>query len=648
MGFLFGIPKKLIKRITEIEIDTHYYDTDVVPSNQSLFTYEIDAENKTAIITGLTDEGKRRNSLVIPYRIKYGHDTSPLYANVIALKDNCFKNNSNLKDIVIPNTIHEIPKGAFQDCINLNKVTIPKSINHIYEYAFDNCYSLGGLLIPYQVDIIEENAFNNCLLNDSNFNIICYKNSPAESFAIANNIPYSLISYRTGIIEENSDNLVTSHDIWSAFKHIHDRLIIAKNELTDKINTAVLNLTNHINGVDEKLTNSINNTNINLNALNDDLNEHISNKINPHDDSSFTNTSLNGVTNINEGLLTNVSDNDLSLVNKKYLKDAIQSIDVNVDGLDISGLQKVYDSNLITTNKTIVGAINESVNRIHSISGKLLAGWNTVSLDYLYPIGWSFLDKPYCYTENGVSVDFRVKELQPTEFNIINNSNTFNMYVPIACNYSLSTVENNIISGFPIDYLVISYYYTGNDGTDLDTVTEITNPNWPTTIRKNIGYGYNPDRPITFNNMELIKFSGDNTGGGIAHANDKFYECVYFNIKAIQEILTDEDIEIILYASWYKSRGNGHINISLQAYANEKTPTVVDLGNTFAVKVDDVELNPTYKNVSEIECYIESFSNSNKSYSENYTTKYTPAFKIIFHKTTNDSNYRTVTIVPLS
>ena len=52
MGFLFGIPRKLIKRVTEIEIDSHYYDNDVIPSSQDIFTYTVDEKNKVSEITG--------------------------------------------------------------------------------------------------------------------------------------------------------------------------------------------------------------------------------------------------------------------------------------------------------------------------------------------------------------------------------------------------------------------------------------------------------------------------------------------------------------------------------------------------------------------------------------------------------------------
>ena len=51
MGFLFGVPHKLIKRVTEIEIDSHYYDNDVIPSSQDIFTYTVDEKNKVSEIT---------------------------------------------------------------------------------------------------------------------------------------------------------------------------------------------------------------------------------------------------------------------------------------------------------------------------------------------------------------------------------------------------------------------------------------------------------------------------------------------------------------------------------------------------------------------------------------------------------------------
>ena len=698
MAFQFGIPKKLIKRVSQIEIDTHYYDKDVIPSAQEIFTYTVDKENKTAVITGLVDPATI--TAVIPYKIQYDQTSGELSADVLELSENCFSDNDALKSITIPNTIHVIPSNCFKNCSVLHTVNIPSSVHTIKTNAFNNCDSLRSVHIPYNVSIIEDGAFLEC----ENLKIICYKHSVAESYAIDNNIPHSLISYTLDEdITKNSENLVTSGVVWKHIKQTNDKIDthidnksnphddssfnnskllgdttinsvnIDKGELTSIQNkdTSLINkkyvddadneLSNTISDVNKNLNKKINETtstiNENITSVNTALTKHINNKENPHDDSKFSNITLNGTTTIEKATISNVNDDDdLSVVNVGYVKSAIENIEFESSSgnnttptnIDLSGYQKLSDNNLETDKKSIVGAINEVNEKVHTNSGSLVRGWNTVSLNKLYPISWRFLNKPLCYTDEGLSVDFRLKNLEPSSTNIINNSNTFDIYVPTDCKYMLSTTDSNDISGYPVDYLVIKYYYTGNDGEDLDTVTEIRNTNWPSTIRKNIGYGYQPDSPITNNNVELIKFSGDNRGGGSLNANDKFYESVYINISEIQSILPNEDIEITLYGSWYKSIGNGYINVDLECFANETTPEVRDVGDRFELYVNGESLQPTYSTHANIGCYVTSFSNSNKTYSQNYNSMYTPVFNLVFHKVSNDSNYRTISITALS
>lgn len=605
-GFLFGVPRKLIKRVTEIEIDTHYYDTDVVPSAQNIFTYTINTENKIATITGFAVDDITK--AVMPYRIQYGDKMSELFASTEYIKEGSFKDCSYLVSMTIPNTIDKISSQCFMNCTSLTTVNIPKSVKSIEsesfagcsqlntliipcttetlgENAFKDCTNLGSLLIPYAVNNIADNTFDNC----PNLKIICYKNSYAEDYAIEHDIPYSLISYTLDEdITQNSENLVTSGVV---YKHVQ-------------------NLLNKINA-------------------------HINNKNNPHDDSTFNNST------ITQGTLINILDTDESLINKGYVDNLISEVHNPSEGY---GYQTIYDSNLKTESKTVVGAINELNNAVNTVSGTLSTGWNTVSLNTLYPISWRFLDKPYCYTDDGIAVDFRVKNLPVSNDNIINNYNTFDIYVPIDCNYTLSTTSNNQISGIPINYLILEYYYTGLDGTDLDTVTELSN-DWPID-RHTIGWGHSPNTPITNDDGKvLIQFSGDNRGGGSDNADVKYYESVYFNIKEIQSIIPNEDIEITLYAGWYANRGNGNININLKTFISDVEPTVVDNGDTLSLNVNGVTLQPNYQNKKDTICNI---SNSIKGQASNYKNSYTPAFRLIFHKTTNDSNYRTVSIIPLS
>ena len=585
MGFQFGIPKKLIQRVNEIEIDTHYYDKDVIPSAQEIFTFVVDKENETAIITGLVNNNII--SAVIPYKIQYDQTSKELTANVIELSENCFSNNTTLKTITFPNTIHVIPSNCFKNCSALETVNIPTSIYTIKANAFNNCDSLNSVFIPYGVNTIEDGAFLDC----DNLKIICYKHSKAEEYAKANSIPYSLISYTLDDeITKDSENLVTSGIIWK-----------------------------NIQAVIKRIT------------------DHINNKSNPHDNSTFTNATLTGNTSINQGTLNTVTTDNLSLVNKQYVDEEINEITSPSIGI---GYQKQYDTNLETNVKTVVGAINELNTKVHTVSGTLQAGWNNISINLLYPLGWTFLNKPYVYTDDGINVDYRVKNLTVSNETIKNNTNTFDMYVPVNCNYVFSTTNSNNISGYPIDYLVVSYYYTGADGKDLDTVTGISNTNWPLS-KNTVGYSHGNEIKNS-SDITLIYWGGDNTGGGSANASTKYYESVYFNIKAIQEQLPNEDIDIILYGTWFNELGNGNIYISMDCYTCPNTPDISV--NDKIITLSGNDLIKTYSNDNDLSCYIP----TKKGSPSEYKNTYTPAFKITFKKITNDSNYRTIVIQPLS
>lgn len=641
MAFLFGIPKKLIQRIKEIEIDTHYYDKDVVPSAQEIFTYDVNKKKEIATITGLVNSNTI--TAVIPYQIHYDQTSRELIAKVTELSENCFSKNNALKQITIPNTIHIIPSNCFKNCLALETVNIPTSVHTIKSNAFNNCDKLSSVFIPYGVNTIETGAFLDC----ENLKIICYKHSTAETYAVNNNIPYSLISYTLDDdIAKNSPNLVTSGVIWNHIQNILKKIIDHSNDKDNSHNVTKtqvgLSNVDNTSDLDKPLsTASINE----FKKVNDSINTHIDNKTNPHDDSTFNNSKLIGNTTINSGTVSNIDEsNNNAIVNVEYVKRLISDGDVgNLDSNLSEAYQKRYDAKLNTDNKTVVGAINELSGNVHSLSGKLTSGWNTINLNKLYPISWKFLNKPFCYTDDGIAVDYRITELSLIE----NNTNAFKIYVPLDCNYALSTTRSDEISGVPVDYLLLKYYYTGQDGKDLDTVTALSN-NWNLT-RKTIGYGHQPDSPIkNNNNIKLIQFSGDNRGGDTGNANDIYYEYVYFDIKHIQDELPNEDVEIILYAAWYEKVSNGHINVSLECYSSDEIPTVNDLGDVLSLSVNGVTLTPTYVNNSTMELNINSYLNRNSGAYSNYVNTYTPAFKITFHKVISESNHRTITVQQLS
>lgn len=70
--------------------------------------------------------------------------------------------NTNLKSVVIPDTIITIDESAFNGCTSLKDISLPESINTIGKTAFKNCKSIESLKIPDSVLTIDKYAFESC------------------------------------------------------------------------------------------------------------------------------------------------------------------------------------------------------------------------------------------------------------------------------------------------------------------------------------------------------------------------------------------------------------------------------------------------------------------------------------------------------
>lgn len=62
----------------------------------------------------------------------------PRDKNVMYLDEDCFKNNTTVKKVILPSTLTEIPENAFQGCINLEYVEINGQCNVVGRDAFKN------------------------------------------------------------------------------------------------------------------------------------------------------------------------------------------------------------------------------------------------------------------------------------------------------------------------------------------------------------------------------------------------------------------------------------------------------------------------------------------------------------------------------
>lgn len=77
-------------------------------------------------------------------------------------KESPFKNNKEIKHVIIEDGVTDIGYCAFGDCSNLKDITIADSVTNIGKLAFKNCSSLENIIIPNSVEVINSYTFYNC------------------------------------------------------------------------------------------------------------------------------------------------------------------------------------------------------------------------------------------------------------------------------------------------------------------------------------------------------------------------------------------------------------------------------------------------------------------------------------------------------
>lgn len=74
-------------------------------------------------------------------------------------------------DLIIPNSVNTIGKGAFYGCRNIKSVTIPDCVTKIDSYTFSLCDSLESISIPDSIISVGADAFTFCV----NINTVKYR-----------------------------------------------------------------------------------------------------------------------------------------------------------------------------------------------------------------------------------------------------------------------------------------------------------------------------------------------------------------------------------------------------------------------------------------------------------------------------------------
>ncbi len=115
---------------------------------------------------------------------------------------------TSLKEVVLPDGVTNIGLGAFKECTALENVELSESLAAVSSDAFNGCTSLKTIKIPASVVFFSNTAddyFGGCDLDQ--LTIICKPDSPAESFAVNNNIKYEYYD-----VEVEDDTPVLSVD----------------------------------------------------------------------------------------------------------------------------------------------------------------------------------------------------------------------------------------------------------------------------------------------------------------------------------------------------------------------------------------------------------------------------------------------------
>lgn len=141
---------------------------------------------------------------------------------ITKIEANCFKGNTTIKSVVIPEGVTSMGNAVFYGCAKLESVTIPSTVTNTGNAAFYNCTSLKSVKIADGVKTIGNSAFRGCTSLESitipesvttigaqafygfTGTIYCTKDSTAHNYAVANNIKFAFIEDIPITATENS------------------------------------------------------------------------------------------------------------------------------------------------------------------------------------------------------------------------------------------------------------------------------------------------------------------------------------------------------------------------------------------------------------------------------------------------------------
>ncbi len=112
--------------------------------------------------------------------------------------------NTNLEEVILPDSLEIITAQAFLDCKLLKRVTIPASVKTIEEYAFARCSNLTEVLFYSKNAVMDSNSFYESTAIRS---ISCYQNTTEADFAYESKPTFSYWGKNVENDKENNDEL---------------------------------------------------------------------------------------------------------------------------------------------------------------------------------------------------------------------------------------------------------------------------------------------------------------------------------------------------------------------------------------------------------------------------------------------------------
>jgi len=83
-------------------------------------------------------------------------------AGEVCVPEECFTENKELREVILPEGLVYVDAAAFAECENLHKVTLPSTLTAVNYGAFFGCGALTSIELPEGLEQIQEGAFWGC------------------------------------------------------------------------------------------------------------------------------------------------------------------------------------------------------------------------------------------------------------------------------------------------------------------------------------------------------------------------------------------------------------------------------------------------------------------------------------------------------